>query len=359
MNYSGQRKYVMLHWKRLAWLSLQDFLQWSIMIITIAGSIVAFLPTKDVIWLRAAIPYYASTYWGLAVLLLLLVMGLAVLRNWPRTRAVYKDKKTDIWVIIECCDLLQQKGLKVVHTVDTFDTDLARIISPRSLHGAFLKLCEQAGVHADEQIDATLEHLVPRTVDEKLPGRKRQYGLGTVCRVNVGAEPYACVAFTRLQPNGTIEITQEEYIRCLKQMWRNLSNPINRNDIVNVAVMGNKFVDLPAEFSTEQKIDLVRQATKDLKGVKVINYDCLTVEICRQMGIRHIIRGVRNFLDFETEQSIADANRRIAPEIETIIIPTSQEYSHISSSAVRDLIRHDGDAALFMPEGVKLPEKKN
>jgi hypothetical protein len=104
----------MLHWKRLAWLSMQDFLQWSIMIITIAGSIVAFLPTKDVIWLRAAIPYYASTYWWWAVLLLLLVMGLAVLRNWPRTRAVYKDKKTDIWVIIECCDLLQQKGLKVV-----------------------------------------------------------------------------------------------------------------------------------------------------------------------------------------------------------------------------------------------------
>lgn len=277
MNYSGQRKYVMLHWKRLAWLSMQDFLQWSIMIITIAGSIVAFLPTKDVIWLRAAIPYYASTYWWWAVLLLLLVMGLAVLRNWPRTRAVYKDKKTDIWVIIECCDLLQQKGLKVVHTVDTFDTELGRIISPRSLHGAFLKLCEQAGVHADEQIDATLEHLVPRTVDEKLPGRKRQYGLGTVCRVDVGAEPYACVAFTRLQPNGTIEITQEEYIRCLKQMWRNLSNPINRNDIVNVAVMGNKFVDLPAEFSTEQKIDLMIQTFFAVAREKTC---CRVLRIC-------------------------------------------------------------------------------
>lgn len=128
-------------------------------------------------------------------------------------------------------------------------------------------------------------------------------------------------------------------------------------DEVVVAIGVNQ--DKTGFFTAEQKMDLVRQATKGLKGVSVINYDCLTVDICRQMGIRHIVRGVRNFLDFETEQSIADANRRIAPDIETIIIPTAQEYSHISSSAVRDLIRHDGDTSLFMPEGVKLPAKKH
>jgi pantetheine-phosphate adenylyltransferase len=61
-------------------------------------------------------------------------------------------------------------------------------------------------------------------------------------------------------------------------------------------------------------------------------------------------------MDFETEQSIADANRRIYPEIDTIIIPTAQEYSHISSSAVRDIIRHGGDTDTFMPKGVVLPE---
>ena len=61
-------------------------------------------------------------------------------------------------------------------------------------------------------------------------------------------------------------------------------------------------------------------------------------------------------IDFETERSIADANRRLAPEIETIIIPTSQEFAHISSSAVRDILRHHGDTSLFLPEGVTLPE---
>ena len=86
-----------------------------------------------------------------------------------------------------------------------------------------------------------------------------------------------------------------------------------------------------------------------------IKYDGLTVDVCRQLGIVHIVRGVRNMLDFETERSVADANRRLAPEIETLIIPTAQEFAHISSSAVRDILRHNGDTSLFLPDGVVLP----
>ena len=109
-------------------------------------------------------------------------------------------------------------------------------------------------------------------------------------------------------------------------------------------------------FDMDQRLDIVRQATAGLKGVSCIKYDGLTVDICRQMGIVHIVRGVRNMLDFETERSIADANRRLAPEIETLIIPTAQEFAHISSSAVRDILRHDGDTSLFLPDGVILPD---
>lgn len=127
-------------------------------------------------------------------------------------------------------------------------------------------------------------------------------------------------------------------------------------DEVVVAVGINQ--DKSGFFSTEQKLEIIRQATAGMKGVKVVNYDGLTIDICRELGIRHIVRGVRNMLDFENERSIADANRRLAPEIETIIIPTAQEFAHISSSAVRDILRHNGDTSLFMPEGVKLPEVK-
>ena len=125
-------------------------------------------------------------------------------------------------------------------------------------------------------------------------------------------------------------------------------------DEVVVAIGVNQ--DKKSFFTTEQKVEIIGQATKGLKGVKVISYDGLTIDICRQLGIRHIVRGVRNFLDFEAEQSIADANRRLYPELDTIIIPTAQEYSHISSSAVRDILRHGGDTSLFMPAGVTLPK---
>ncbi len=135
-----------------------------------------------------------------------------------------------------------------------------------------------------------------------------------------------------------------------------LTRALGMFDEVTVAIGINQ--DKRGFFSNEQKIEIIKQAVKGLDNVDVIEYDGLTVDICRQLGVRHIVRGVRNMLDFENERAIADANRRIAPEIETIIIPTAQEFAHISSSAVRDILRHRGDTSLFLPEGVILPEVK-
>ena len=123
-------------------------------------------------------------------------------------------------------------------------------------------------------------------------------------------------------------------------------------DEVVVAVGINQ--DKPGFFSMEKRLDIIRQATQGMEGVSITQYENLTIEACRQMDIHHIVRGVRNMIDFETERSIADANRRLAPEIETIIIPTAQEFAHISSSAVRDILRHGGDLSTFIPEGVVL-----
>ena len=123
-------------------------------------------------------------------------------------------------------------------------------------------------------------------------------------------------------------------------------------DEVVVAVGVNQ--DKKGFFDMDKRLSIIRQATAGMEGVSVIQYGNLTVDACRAMGIRHIVRGVRNMIDFETERSIADANRRLAPEIETIIIPTAQEFAHISSSAVRDILRHGGDYSAFIPEGVQL-----
>ena len=124
-------------------------------------------------------------------------------------------------------------------------------------------------------------------------------------------------------------------------------------DKVVVAIGVNQ--DKRGFFTNEQKKEIIRQAVNGLDNVEVLEYDGLTVDVCRELGICHVVRGVRNMLDFENERAIADANRRLAPEIETIIIPTAQEFAHISSSAVRDILRHQGDTSLFLPEGVSLP----
>lgn len=133
-----------------------------------------------------------------------------------------------------------------------------------------------------------------------------------------------------------------------------LKRALTMFDEVVVAIGINQ--DKRGLFDMDTRLDIARQAVAGLPGVSVITYDGLTVDICRSLGIVHIVRGVRNMLDFETERSVADANRRLAPGIETIIIPTAQEFAHISSSAVRDILRHGGDTSMFIPEGVKLPE---
>ncbi|MBO7365747.1 MAG: pantetheine-phosphate adenylyltransferase [Bacteroidales bacterium] len=125
-------------------------------------------------------------------------------------------------------------------------------------------------------------------------------------------------------------------------------------DEIVIAVGVNQ--DKRGFFSMDQRMDIIRQAVRGMDGIEIIKYDNLTIDTCRELGIAHIIRGVRNMLDFENERAIADANRRLAPEIETIIIPTAQEFAHISSSAVRDILKHKGDTSLFLPEGVVLPD---
>ena len=132
-----------------------------------------------------------------------------------------------------------------------------------------------------------------------------------------------------------------------------LKRALTMFDRVVVAVGVNQ--DKRGFFDVAQRVDIINQTVAGLEGVSVINYDGLTVDICRKLGIRHIVRGVRNMIDFESERAIADANRRLAPDIETIIIPTAQEFAHISSSAVRDILKHHGDTSLFEPAGVDLP----
>lgn len=113
--------------------------------------------------------------------------------------------------------------------------------------------------------------------------------------------------------------------------------------------------DKEAFLDNQKKIQLIQQATAPWGDrVQVLEYEGLTIELCRRYGIRHMVRGVRNAQDFEMEKKLAEANRELAPEIETLLMLTHPQYAHISSTAARELIKNNGDASAYLPEGVRL-----
>ena len=106
-------------------------------------------------------------------------------------------------------------------------------------------------------------------------------------------------------------------------------------------------------MSMEQRKVLIEDVFKDDPRIEVVSYTGLTVDVAREMGAKFIVRGVRLIQDFENEKHLAEVNRDISG-IETILLYTLPEYSHISSSIVRELYRYGQDVSVYLPEGVKL-----
>lgn len=106
-------------------------------------------------------------------------------------------------------------------------------------------------------------------------------------------------------------------------------------------------------FSLEKRIEAIRQLYKDEPRVLVMPYDSLTVDFANEVNASFILRGIRTVNDFEYEKSIADVNRKLSG-IETFILFTEPEHTHISSSIVRELLRYGKDISLFVPKGTNL-----
>lgn len=277
-QHNAKIKFLKKHWRELAGDVFKATIATFGVIITFSDALLNVIPDETILyrWLYQLVhlPFDKPIF---ILLLVLIIAIIATIFNWPKTRAVYKDPHSDLRVIVECCDLFDQEGLKVIHAVDTFDTELGRIISPNSVHGLFLQRAQKANIDIDSIIETRLQDTSPASIDEDLPGKKVRYTLGTVCAVDIEDDNYALVSFTHLKKNGTISIQRNEYTQFMLDMWRNLSSPFVRQDTINVAVMGNRFVDLPADFSTEQKIDLMIQTFFAIAKEKTC---CKTMRIC-------------------------------------------------------------------------------
>ncbi|WP_158826703.1 pantetheine-phosphate adenylyltransferase [Mucilaginibacter lacusdianchii] len=98
-----------------------------------------------------------------------------------------------------------------------------------------------------------------------------------------------------------------------------------------------------------QREQMLRAVFADEPKIHIIAYEGLTVEFCRSINAMYMIRGIRTVSDFEYEKAIAQMNHALAPDIESIFIVSKPGYSSISSTIVRDIIRHHGDVSQFMP----------
>ncbi len=105
-------------------------------------------------------------------------------------------------------------------------------------------------------------------------------------------------------------------------------------------------------FSAEQRVAWIKEIYKNEPRVVGSFYQGLTVEYCKSIGARFILRGIRYVSDFEYEKTIADANRTLDNSIETIFLTGEPKYTSVASTIVRDIIRNGGNASLFLPEVV-------
>ena len=103
-------------------------------------------------------------------------------------------------------------------------------------------------------------------------------------------------------------------------------------------------------FPLEKRLNGVRRVFEDHSSVEVITYEGLTVDLCRKMDIRYILRGLRTSADFEFERSIGQMNKKMLPELETVFLLATPELTPLNSSVVRDIIRNGGDISAFVPE---------
>jgi pantetheine-phosphate adenylyltransferase len=107
-------------------------------------------------------------------------------------------------------------------------------------------------------------------------------------------------------------------------------------------------------FPLEKRKSFVEQVFTKESSIKVMSYDGLTVDFCKKVNANYILRGLRTSADFEFERGIAQMNKAMANDIETIFILSTPEHSAINSTIIRDILKHGGNASAFVPKGINL-----
>lgn len=130
-------------------------------------------------------------------------------------------------------------------------------------------------------------------------------------------------------------------------------------DELIVGVLNNK-AKSPL-FSAEERVRMLNEVTKDMPNVTVVPFEGLLVDFARKMDAGLVIRGLRAITDFEYELQMAQTNHKMEPDVETVFLTTSLDYSYLSSTTVKEVAAFGGDISQFVPEFVAdcMKEKMN
>ena len=107
-------------------------------------------------------------------------------------------------------------------------------------------------------------------------------------------------------------------------------------------------------FSQDRREHFIKKVFEGESKVKVMRYSGLTINFCKEIGAKYILRGLRTSADYEFERAISQMNQNMSPDIETIFLVSDPSLSHISSTIVRDILLYNGDISKFVPDAVKV-----
>lgn len=130
--------------------------------------------------------------------------------------------------------------------------------------------------------------------------------------------------------------------------------PIFDKIVIMIGFNANKISFYPIE----KRLKWINQVFQDEKKIEVQSHDGLTVDFCKEVNAKYILRGIRTSADFEYERAIAQVNKKMHPEIETVLLLTLPEHTPVMATIVRDIILHGGDASMFLPKTLNMNEFK-
>ena len=124
--------------------------------------------------------------------------------------------------------------------------------------------------------------------------------------------------------------------------------------IIGVLINNNK----TPLFSTEDRVRMINELISEYPNVEVHSFSGLTVDYAKKLGATMIVRGLRAVTDFEYELQLAQTNKVIAQDIDTLFLATNLKYSYLSSSTVKEIASFNGDISAFVPKLVETAMKK-